>query len=140
NRPQSSADIGISLSMDGGLTWSDAHVLSVTNTGAPAPNDQFFPWIDSDESGNFVAMWYDRRLDPGNKLIDEWQAVSTDDGRTWTTRKISTESWDSSRYGFIGDYIGLAASDAAIYPVWTDGRSAFFPGESDIWSNVEIRG
>ncbi|HYV02131.1 MAG TPA: sialidase family protein, partial [Actinomycetota bacterium] len=139
NRPQSEADISIQLSTDGGATWSDARFLSVTGTGQPADNDQFFPWIDSDPAGNLVAIWYDRRRDPGNTLVDTWQAVSSDDGLTWRSRRITTQAWDSILFDFIGDYIGVAAGTAAIYPVWTDGRDLTFKGETDIFTNVEIR-
>jgi hypothetical protein len=45
---------------------------------------------------------------------------------------------------FIGDYNGLAASDAFVYPVWTDGRNDAIGetglGETDIFTNVENGG
>jgi hypothetical protein len=148
NRPQSKADISIQLSHDGGLTWSDAKFLSTIDGGQPAPNDQFFPAIASDESGNFFAIWFDRRRDPHNTRIDTWQARSTDDGATWTSHRISSEDWNPNRGFFncgcfIGDYNQIAASDAAVYPVWTDGRDSAIGetgiGETDIFTNVELR-
>lgn len=43
---------------------------------------------------------------------------------------------------FIGDDNGIAASNWAIYPVWTDGRHNAIDqtgiGESDIFTNVEL--
>ena len=44
---------------------------------------------------------------------------------------------------FIGDYNGIAASNRAVYPVWTDGRNNAIErtgiGETDIFTNVELR-
>lgn len=146
NRTISGADISFQQSQDFGATWSDAKTISITSTGEPAPNDQFYPWIAVDESGNLHVIFYDNRNDPGNKLIETFQAFSPDDGRTWTNFNISTAAWDPDKSFFscgcfIGDYNGLAASNAVIYPIWTDGRNS--PGapngETEIFTSVEIR-
>jgi hypothetical protein len=148
NAARSRADISYQQSRDGGLTWTDAQFLSTGAGGAPARNDQFFPWADSDPTGNLYAIWFDRRLNPANRNIDTWQAVSTDDGTSWTTSRISTRSWNPDRGffntgAFIGDYNGLAASNTAVYPVWTDGRNNAIAttgiGETDIFTNVELK-
>jgi hypothetical protein len=145
--PVSRADISFQQSPDYGATWSNAKTISITPSGSPAPNDQFFPWIAVDENGRLHVIWYDNRNDPGNELIETFQAFSADDGATWINFNISTVSWnpDKSFFScgcFIGDYNGLAASNAVIYPVWTDGRnSAGKPiGQTDIFTNVEIGG
>jgi hypothetical protein len=147
NRAVSKADISYQVSHDGGLTWSDAKTLSVASGGAPAPNDQFFPWIDATPSGDFHAIWFDRRRDPANRNIDTWQATSKSDGASWKTFRISTRSWNPdlgffTSGAFIGDYNGIAASDKAVYPVWTDGRNNSIGetgiGETDVFTNVEI--
>jgi hypothetical protein len=149
DRKRSKADISYQQSHDGGRTWSRMRFLSVGAGGAPARNDQFFPAVDSDEAGNVFAIWFDRRLDPANHDIDTFQSESHDDGRTWTpNHRISSASWnpDQSFYDcgcFIGDYNSIAASDQAVYPVWTDGRRNPFArtgiGETDIFTDVEIR-
>lgn len=148
NRPTSAADISYQLSVDGGLHWSDAKFLSTASGTTPARNDQFFPWAAADENGVFQVIWFDRRLDPANVRINTWQATSTDDGHTFTSRRISTQDWNPNRGfftsgAFIGDYNGLAAASAAVYPVWTDGRNNAFGttgiGETDIFTNVEIQ-
>jgi hypothetical protein len=150
NKPATGTDISYWQSHDGGLTWSDAKTLSTAAVRAPGPaarNDQFMPWADATPSGKLYAIWFDRRRDPANHNIDTWQAVSTDDGKHWTTGRISTMSWNPdlsffSSGAFIGDYNGLAANDKAVYPVWTDGRSTAIAqtgiGETDIFTNVEI--
>lgn len=144
NRGGSGADIALQTSDDFGATWSDTRVISTTSSGAPAPNDQFFPWLSVDEIGNVHAIWYDNRNDPGNKWIETFQALSTDGGETWDSEDISTQAWnpDQSFFTcgcFIGDYNAIAASDDVAYPVWTDGRNT--PGrpsgDTDIFTNVE---
>lgn len=149
DRSTSGGDIGVSLSHDGGLTWSDTDTISTKADGVtPARNDQWFPWIAADPSGNFWVIWFDCRRDSGNHLIDTFQSKSIDDGLTWPNERISTESWDPDTgfFGsgsFIGDYNGLAASDAAVYAVWTDGRdSAVYEtgiGETDIFTSVQLQ-
>lgn len=146
NREETGADISFQQSFDFGQTWSDARFISITEDGGPAPQDQFFPWISVDESGRLHAIWFDNRNDPANLLIETFQAVSLDDGATWTNFNISEVSWDPNLAffasgAFIGDYNAIAASDSAIYPVWTDGRDNPGPplGETDIWMNVERR-
>jgi hypothetical protein len=143
NRPASAADISYQTSTDGGLTWSDASFLS-TASGQPAPNDQFFPWAASTESGRFYVIWFDRRLDPANVRINTWQAVSGNDAASFSSAKISSQDWNPNdgfftSGAFIGDYNGLAASDQAVYPVWTDGRDDAIGetglGETDIFTD-----
>jgi hypothetical protein len=145
DRTVSGADISLQTSSDFGSTWSNAKPISITGTGTAAPGDQFFPWIAVDESGRYHAIWFDTRNDPANRLIETFQALSTDGGATWTNTNISTVAWDPhdgffANGSFIGDYNGLAASDEVLYPVWTDGRTSGGPplGQTDIFTNVEI--
>ena len=144
---QGNGDIDVSLSQDGGTTWSNSMPISLSN-GTPARNNQFFPWIASDQSGRFVAMWLDRRQDPNNHDIGTFEAVSSNDGASWPNRRISTVTWNPDNGffksgAFIGDYSGLAANESVVYPAWTDGRySAIVDtgiGETDIFTDVEIR-
>ncbi len=147
NRRRSKADISYQQSRDGGLHWSDSRVLSRTPNGA-ARNDQFFPWIASGGNRHLYAIWFDRRQDRANHNINTWQAHSVNNGRTWSSRRISTASWNPDRGfftsgAFIGDYNGLAVSRTHVYPVWTDGRFTAINrtgiGETDIFTNVELR-
>jgi hypothetical protein len=147
NRQISGADISLQQSRDVGATWSDAKTISTTATGAAAPNDQFFPWLAVDEAGNLHAIWYDNRNDPNNTLMETFQGFSSDDGRTWTNRDISSTAWnpDDGFFScgcFIGDYNAIAASTQVVYPVWTDGRNSAGPplGQTDIFTNVELGG
>src|SRR5919201_6531593 len=145
NRPVSQADISYQTSTDGGLHWSDARFLSTNSSGQPAGNDQFFPWAASTESGRFYVIWFDRRQDPNNVRINTWQAVSRNDTASFSSAKISTRDWDPNlgfftSGAFIGDYNGLAASNGAVYPVWTDGRDDAIGqtglGETDVFTKA----
>jgi len=146
-RGQGNGDIDVSLSHDGGATWSNATPISLSN-GNPARNNQFFPWIAADQSGRFVAMWLDRRQDPNNHDIGTFEAVSGNDGASWPNRRISTTTWNPDNGffasgAFIGDYSGLAANNNVVYPTWTDGRASDIAvtgiGETDVFTDVEIR-
>jgi hypothetical protein len=145
---QGNGNIDVSLSHDGGLTWSDSQTISLKG-GNPAPNNQFFPWIAATPSGEFAAVWLDRRQDPNNHDIGTFEARSTDDGVTWKNTNISTTTWNPdigffTTGAFIGDYSGIAANDKVTYPAWTDGRNNNIGntgiGETDVFTNVEIRG
>jgi len=137
----------VSLSHDGGMTWSNAIPISLSS-GNPARNNQFFPWIAADQSGRFVAMWLDRRQDPNNHDIGTFEAVSRNDGASWPNRRISTATWNPDNGffasgAFIGDYSGIAANNKVVYPTWTDGRASDIAvtgiGETDVFTDVEIR-
>ncbi len=141
----SGASISYEQSTDGGMTWSAMRYISVTGSGAPAPNDQFFPSLTNLANGTWVAIWYDRRNDISNTRIETFEGRSTD-GVHWTNRDISSKSWDPNlgfftSGAFIGDYITVAASSKFVYPTWTDGRTTQIQktgiGNTDIFTNVE---
>jgi hypothetical protein len=94
----------------------------------------------------WFAIWQDTRLDPSNHLISTFQGESSDGGATWTNHLISTASFDARKSFFtcgcfIGDYNQIAVSSEVVLPAWTDGRDS--PpkpaGDSNVWTNVEIR-
>jgi BNR/Asp-box repeat len=141
----SGANISVQTSTDGGNTWSDMRWVSVGKNKKPAPNDQYFSWVTSDPSGTFRAIWLDNRDDPGNKLIDTWEGISTDNGKTWNNQKLSTVLWNPdlgffTSGAFIGDYQGAAAGAHVFYPVWVDGRNTAIAstgiGNTDIFTDA----
>lgn len=133
------ADILFVRSTDGGQTWSAPQRVN----DDPLGNDfhQFFPWLAVAPNGSVYAGWFDSRLDPNPYvaplIYDEYVAVSTDDGLTFSPNaRISTVSADSSigfDGGFIGDYSGIAATDTFVYPAWVDTRR----GHQDIFTQIE---
>jgi hypothetical protein len=146
SRRVSGADISLQTSNDWGATWTAPKPISVRPNGTAAARDQFFPAIGVDADGMWFAIWQDTRLDPANHLISTFQGESTDGGATWTNRLISTASFDARKSFFtcgcfIGDYNQIAVSSEVVLPTWTDGRDS--PpkpaGDSNVWTNVEIR-
>ena len=146
NRTVSGADISLQSSDDFGASWSAPTTISVKPNGAAAPRDQFFPAFGIDPGGMWFAIWQDTRLDPANHLISTFQGESSDGGHTWTNHLISTASFDPRKSFFtcgcfIGDYNQIAVSSEVVLPAWTDGRDS--PpkpaGDSNVWTNVEIR-
>src|SRR4029079_4226941 len=108
-------DTVVSLSHDHGATWAYQITISTGPGGQPARHNQFFPWIAVDGNGRFVAIWLARPQDPANHAIGLWEALSTDDGQTWTDMSIASELWHPDLGFFtsgasIGDYSGLAAN------------------------------
>jgi hypothetical protein len=75
-----------------------------------------------------VAVSYLDRRYSAPKLFDTSLSVSTNDGRSFATRRVSEQSWNPDlafRNGtFIGDYTGLATSRGLAIPCWTDARFA----------------
>jgi hypothetical protein len=149
DRAKSGSNISVQTSTDAGKTWSDSRWVSVTADGSPAPNDQYFSWVTSDPAGTFYAIWLDNRDDPGNKLIDTYEGISRDNGKTWKNVKLSTVLWnpDLSFFqsgAFIGDYMGVAAGRDVFYPVWVDGRSTAIAstgiGNTDIFTSGQAEG
>jgi hypothetical protein len=141
----SGANISVQTSNDFGATWSHGSWVSVGSSGSPARGDQFFPAVGVDSSGVYSAIWQDTRNDPGGHLIETFQGTSTDGGRSWSNRRISTASFDPRQSFFtcgcfMGDYNQIAVSAHVVYPAWTDGRNS--PGrpagDTDIFANVEI--
>jgi hypothetical protein len=77
--------------------------------------------------GVVAVAYFDRRYS-GPKLIDTSLSVSTNNGNSFSTRRVSERSWNPDlafRQGtFIGDYNGLATSIGVAIPCWTDARFA----------------
>jgi len=118
-------DIWFTRSTDGGNTWSSRIRLNDDPSGNG--RDQFHPWTFVDRNGAIYVVFYDRRNDPNNLLMDVYLTQSTDGGVTWTPNKrVTTVSSDPTagqiKAGLLGEYIGLTAFDGSVHPVWTDTR------------------
>jgi hypothetical protein len=123
------ADVMASTSTNGGKSWS--HAVRVNHDPVGDGKDQFLPVIAVAPDGVFTCAWFDRRFDPGNRLIDEAVAQSTDDGRTWGHMvRMTPHSWDPAidaprpegkpNNTFIGDYQALAVDNTTVHPLWND--------------------
>jgi hypothetical protein len=111
------ADVLISRSNDGGVTWSPP--VKVNTNNEPLANgrgsDQYQPGAAVDERGQVAVCWYDRRLDSSNFLIDRFCGVSADAGATWKNTRRSSPSWEPIHATdvfvnpfYLGDYDSLA--------------------------------
>jgi hypothetical protein len=126
------ANILLTRSTDGGVTWSTPVVVNDVTT-----NQQFFPSIAS-SGGSISVIWYDSRLGqlPNGTItgLDVFYAQSTNAGASFSKSVRVTsmsfnpnlvERTDLGSTGiFIGDYIQVAASAGVVHPIWTDNRNA----------------
>ena len=131
-----SLDMFFTRSTNGGVNWSIRMRINDDPLGARA--DQFHPWISVDQQGVISVIFYDRRNDPNNYLMDIYLTQSFDGGLTFTPNKrLTTVSSDpragvlASEYrtvslkmpaGLIGEYIGISTWDSYLNAVWTDTR------------------
>ncbi len=115
-------DILFSRSLDGGASWSGA--VRVNDDDISLGIDQFQPAMDVDRSGNIWVLFYDRRRDHRNFLIDAYQAKSTNGGTKWTNTRVTSASfapvtgWQDVVVNpvYMGDYIAVATDATGAHP------------------------
>ncbi|MEL7061860.1 MAG: hypothetical protein AAGN46_17675 [Acidobacteriota bacterium] len=123
---QANLDVYFSRSVDDGVSWSTPRVIH--GDGAP-PGDQFFPWIEVDAAGRLHAVYFDSRHtiqsdNVENGLFDVYYATSGDRGDSWTEVRLTTDSFGTGgldwpvRAQFLGDYLGLTATDDGVLVVY----------------------
>jgi hypothetical protein len=124
------ADIKLTTSLDGGLTWSPPARVNQDVSNA----DQFQQYIRVTDRGQLNVFFFDRRHDPDNFFIDNFLARSNDGGATWEEVRLSHDMWDpsinppiSGSGEFIGDYQGLVADDCYAIPFVNDTHLANDP-------------
>jgi len=129
NIPCTNADVRLSVSRDGGGSWTPPVKVS-DDTGS---TDQFFPWIAAHPNGLVSLVWLDRRLDPNNEDYDVFY-TNTFDGVTFLPNvRVTTETSRARNQQMeIQDYIGMAVTADSIFPAWSDMRS----GNPDIYTTV----
>ena len=122
----------------GGNTWTDP--IRVNDDPDNSTADQFFPWVAVSPLGDIHIVYYDKRDDPNNYLLDIYYTHSKNGTFFDKNWKITTNSSDPSysyhQSGnvFIGDYIGIDASESNAYAIWTDTRK----GEADAYTAVIV--
>ncbi|MHB8605006.1 MAG: hypothetical protein ACYDCK_07080 [Thermoplasmatota archaeon] len=94
----------------------------------------------SPDAKHVAVGYYDRRDDPGNKLITPYVSISTDGGATFTDHRVGDVlfngdfGYHQSGFSFIGDYVGVAATNGGVYMAWGDTRNFAAPATgSDIY-------
>ncbi|MHB8605007.1 MAG: hypothetical protein ACYDCK_07085 [Thermoplasmatota archaeon] len=87
--------------------------------------------VSPDGSHIFVG-YYDRRDDPNNVLITPYLSESTDGGAHWADHRVGEVLYNGdigfhqNGFPFIGDYLGVAATNAGAYIGWADTRDHSF--------------
>jgi hypothetical protein len=143
--PDGQAQVVLSRSSNGGMSWSDPFKVD------PQPKGhQFWPKIASDGMLLVIAYYDSRRdpaylptLPPGNTPVgtssgpslDTFLTLSTDGGLTWNVGSlISTESqqpeyemFGDRQSPFHGDYLGIDVAAGRFFSAWTDNRNVI-PG------------
>ena len=126
------ADIFLTVSTDRGQTWSAPIRVNDDRT----ENDQFFPDVAVNSQGVVQVVWYDRRNDPENRLIDVYRARVTANGRTvMQNERVTSVSFPpavgydpTTNPTYMGDYIDLktvlspAGREVGFGAAWGDNR------------------
>jgi hypothetical protein len=142
--PYAHGPLLFSYSADEGKTWSAPHPVG------PADSANFQPEVAVNKAGVVAVTWFGTAGFPNRKRFNEYVALSSDGGRTFSSpaRVSSAPSFPRTAtnlrpvplyapeigYGFIsaysrwgagGDYVGLAASpDGTFLAYWPDSRGA----------------
>ncbi|MDQ3979944.1 MAG: hypothetical protein M3314_10360 [Actinomycetota bacterium] len=121
-------DVFLKRSPDGGETWGGP--VRVNDNPARDRTNQYLPKVAVSDDGRVDVLFYDRRNDQRNILTDVFLASSDDKGRTFTNRRVSSDSFDS-RIGpsvsllhgaDFGTKLGLDSWGNNALAAWTDTR------------------
>lgn len=126
------ADVYLTSSTDGG-SWSSPIQLNDDKTF----NDQWEPFVTVAPNGVLAAMWYDRRGDTQNNLIDVFMTISSDGGASFGPNfRVTDQSFpapDAFQSGcvYLASYNWLVADSKYFYLAWTDVRMRTARGALD---------
>lgn len=126
-RPPQHLDVYVVSSTDGGDTWADP--VRVNDDLVAPQNERWMSTAEVGPDGTLHVTWLDYRQDPTGQEAYVYYAYSEDEGSSFSENlRVSDVPFDGeggyhqSGTGTIGDYMGLAATDEAVYPVWADTR------------------
>jgi hypothetical protein len=89
--------------------------------------DRFMGELSAAPNGRLDASFWDRGYSD-NQLVDLTYATSSDGGKTWRQTRVTPTGYDPSQWGvpsgsafrpFIGDYNGIASTNAIAAMTWT---------------------
>ena len=135
-------DVVVATSSDGGATWGGTRVVSTTSGGGSQPDAQWQAWGGVGGNGALFAGYYDRRYGTceSTGCNDITLAKSTDNGKTWSNRRITTSSMPNLgcgrnpfQCGFLGDYMSIQAANRKVYLVWGDTRGRGGTLDEDVY-------
>lgn len=112
-------------STNGGETW----ISNIRVDNNTFRNDMFFPAIAFDQkTGILMVVYYSSQMDPQNKMVDLFASVSFDDGNTWSSLRVTPQSWYLDHTNAVidaggaalgrywGDYLSITTVDGKFYP------------------------
>jgi hypothetical protein len=107
-------DVWLLKSVDGGESWSEPIRVNQDHT----QSHQFLSSMTIDpKNGDLHFVYYDRRRFNDNRTDVYW-AHSSDGGVTINDLLISKKPFVPNSKIFFGDYLGIAALDGRIRPIW----------------------
>ncbi|MBI5472563.1 MAG: choice-of-anchor D domain-containing protein [Ignavibacteriae bacterium] len=127
------ADIIFHRSTDGGTTWSAG--IRANQDALNNGKKQFFPSVCVDAGGGINVAYYDNRnyASTGDSC-EIYMSRSLDGGNTWVDVKVSDHAFKPKNVpgvNSMGDYMGIAAGNGKVWPMWMDDRSGFY----DVWTS-----
>jgi hypothetical protein len=138
----SDADVRLTYSNDGGVTWSTPTDIASTD------GHEFFPSISVNGTAYAVIGYYTTdygRLQDGfNSRYDVQLAYSTNASSSppaWSYKRITSvpsnpySDWWELSWGFVGDYIGVFTDPGAVYVHYNAEYTKLFPGSPD---NIQV--
>ena len=127
-RGENDTDIWFTRSLNFGDNWNQPGRINDDSPG----KHQYFPFMAFDsETGYIYILYYDRR-NHVNETTDVFIAYSKDGGASFKNVKINETPFVADADISIGDYIGIAAHDGVITPVWTRTEGA----KNSVWISV----
>jgi len=125
------SDIWLVKSSDMGNTWSQS--IRLNNDPIVVNKSHFFTQIAIDQAnGNVYSAFYDNRNYSTGVNLDLFLACSSDGGNTFANVKVNTNPFTLCTIS-TGDYIGLAAYNNKVRPVWTEGAAN---NVASIWTAI----
>lgn len=107
-------DVWLIKSTDAGQTWSEPIQVNQDKD----PRHQFLTSLAIDQvRGDLHFVYYDRRRFKDNRTDVVW-ATSKDGGQTFQEQRISNQPFVPNPMVFFGDYLGIAAHNGRIRPIW----------------------
>jgi hypothetical protein len=124
-RGENDSDIWFTRSLNFGDNWNQP--IRINNDG-PGKH-QYLPFMAFDsETGCIYILYYDRR-NYINENTDVFVAYSKDGGASFKNVKISETPFVADATTTAGNYIGIAAHEGVITPIWTRTEN----GKSSVW-------